>query len=99
MGRSIARLKTELRAKLHFTRAFCAEDAAEVGVAKDPVRKIEVRLVEQIEHFPTELELCTVRNRPRSGDSQIQVCKSRPDDAVPRCISCLLYTSPSPRDS
>ena len=55
------RLEGQTHAELHLARALGAEDAAEVRVAKGPVRQVEVRPVEQVEDFPPELEL----RRPR----------------------------------
>src|SRR5262245_63129489 len=43
--------------------AVLADDPAEVGVGRIAVRAVQVRMVEEVEHFRAELELCSPLQR------------------------------------
>lgn len=48
-------LKHELHSKLNMARALRGQDTAEGGRAKEDIGKIEIRMIEKIEEFETEL--------------------------------------------
>src|SRR5580765_21082 len=77
-------LETQFHAKLHLARFLRAEDATEVRRAEDAARHVEVRFVEQVEHFPPHFELAAAANSPRLRQREVGGAEARSDHAIAR---------------
>ena len=71
-------LEGELQPELHVSSSVRAKDPAQIAIIHILVRIKEVYIVEQVEGFPTELEILVFRNREAFRQTAIQLEESRP---------------------
>jgi hypothetical protein len=77
--------KGKAKPALHFSGIPRAEDPPEVGVSKDAIRQIEIRTIEQVENFPSELELRDAK-RPRLASAKSILAKPGPTTLLRRAL-------------
>src|SRR5437588_1177164 len=73
-------LEGELQRELHVSSGVRTEDLAQIAIIHILVRIKQVYIVEQVEGFPTELEILVFRNRKPFRQTAIQLEESRPFD-------------------
>src|SRR3972149_1932786 len=80
--------KNQFQSKLHLTRGFgSTEDPARIRTEGNPPGNVEVRLVEDIKHFPTELDALPLAEGEISLKRHIHVRQSGSQNNVPACIT------------